>query len=126
MKKQYKQFCPKCRSTQVTRDKYFLYDASGQPAHYVCQNCGYSGTFFPETSQTMPVKKVKKVPSKVDFSYGRFEVGVIWKITGPLTVLFAIIALTTGEKVAGTLLFVGGALTCYFAYKTRIRPGKDE
>ena len=48
-KKEYVRMCPKCKSTDVSDDmsnpsiRYI-----GQIESMVCNNCGFTGTFFPE------------------------------------------------------------------------------
>ena len=57
MPKKYIQICPKCKSTDISKD--FSAQAYGRGTffnQYKCNNCGYSGQFFPEISE----KELKK------------------------------------------------------------------
>ncbi len=44
--------CPKCRSTDVSRDLSAAAYARGSIFNqYRCNKCGYTGIFFPETDE---------------------------------------------------------------------------
>jgi Zn ribbon nucleic-acid-binding protein len=56
-----KQICPKCKSTDISKD--FSVQSYGQGSffnQYKCNKCGYTGQFFPSVT-----KKVKKKKKKV-------------------------------------------------------------
>jgi len=50
--------CPKCKSKNVVKNqKDFLQDLGG-PDDYICTNCGFGGSFFPEVEES-ELKSVK-------------------------------------------------------------------
>ncbi len=122
----YTTVCPRCGSPDVEIEKNNpVQPALGLPATYVCQKCEYSGYNFPEVAidqiEVFEEDEGKReLPENeqplVDPSYGKFQVGVIWKVTSPLFVIFGLGLMAVGVFLPG-LFFVGiGFFMMYASY----------
>jgi predicted RNA-binding Zn-ribbon protein involved in translation (DUF1610 family) len=59
MKKTYLRICPECNSTDVSPDMSAESYAKGLLNQWKCNNCGYSGLFFPEYTAG-DIKRIKE------------------------------------------------------------------
>ena len=102
-RKSYIKFCPKCSSIDIYQDKSAMQSLGFLPTKYICNNCGYTSFNFPEIDvdeldKIHPQKKQETKKSKnqfelIDTSYGRFYVKVMWKIVGPVFLMYGLIYL---------------------------------
>ena len=120
-KETYVTYCPACNSTDVDNSSVLI-GVGGMPANYVCGNCGHTARIFPELEAPEAQKLlVKKIEDKVDISYGRFTVNLIWKVFGPLAILLAISMFIAYDNAQSLILpftyLIIGIILSYFAYK---------
>lgn len=116
--------CPKCKSPNVDADKSNpLSPSMGLPRMYICKRCGHTGNIFPEVALSEITKLEKSIIEKpekdetplVDTSYGTFEVRAIWKVAGPIALLFGMAVLFTMPYI-GAVLLVAGIFMVYISY----------
>jgi predicted RNA-binding Zn-ribbon protein involved in translation (DUF1610 family) len=114
-------FCPRCKSKEIVRDPNMLHGAMGMPSKYICNECGFTANHFPVTDQELneePVE-IKSLPQH-DMSLGEFEVGIIWKISGPFTIAVGIFGLFHQFWYGLFLLGLGIVMT-YVGYKKKVK-----
>ena len=124
--------CPECNSTNISMDhSNALVGAMGLPADFICKDCGFTSKVFPEMEESEAKKLVlKKIPldtktEKVDVSYGRFEVNIIWKIGGPIFILIGLFMIFTYDNSRGQSLIIPigllavGIILVYFGFKKK-------
>ncbi|MFT4326610.1 MAG: hypothetical protein ACMXYK_03865 [Candidatus Woesearchaeota archaeon] len=132
VKDRYITICPKCKSKHIAVDTSNpLQGAMGLPSLYICNDCGHSGYTFPEVkvSELEDVKKESAKGSKgkkqesieekeplVDTSYGEFGVSILFKITGPLLILWGIIYLRL-ENALGYGFIILGVITLILSFQ---------
>ena len=114
--------CPRCGSVRVQADDEVIQSLGLLPERFICRNCSHAGMDFPE----IPVSEVDAFsedrrdvePDKtelVDFTYGRFETHIMWKITGPSTMLFGI-GVYSNASLTGSLVFLLGLFMSYVGF----------
>ncbi|MBI2559417.1 hypothetical protein HYW20_08900 [Candidatus Woesearchaeota archaeon] len=141
-RKKYIKFCPKCNSIDIYQDKSTMQSLGYLPTKYICNNCGYSSFNFPEIDineldklhlqNKQGVKESKNQSELIDTSYGKFYVKVMWKIVGPIFLVFGLIYIyitISSHSYEGLDLLIGmiiailGTIMCYitFTQKQMIR-----
>jgi predicted RNA-binding Zn-ribbon protein involved in translation (DUF1610 family) len=126
-KEKYIMICPKCKSSDIYRDKSNpLQAATGLPDMYICNKCEFRGYTFPEIPiseleefqekiKKGNIEQIKTVKSKqIDTSYGKFIVNIWWKIFSPLTILLGLFI--TIKHFFGIFIIIIGLIMFYFAY----------
>jgi hypothetical protein len=130
----YSKVCPECGSIDIEQEKDNPLSAEGLPERWICQKCGHSSQIFPEVAidkipkfQEIARRNMLKDQSeKVDLSYGRFEVNIMWKLTGPLIFIAGIIMLfihipaDKGLIFPFLIMFIG-AFMIYITYNKKRR-----
>ncbi|MBI3052431.1 hypothetical protein HYY74_08340 [Candidatus Woesearchaeota archaeon] len=109
--------CPRCKSVNISPDKENpLKFSLGAPLLYICGKCRHSGYNFPQIPLRELANFEKEVDKKhlritkkdeselVDTSYGAFEVGFIWKFSGPLLLMAGFVLLFSKLGLLGTVL----------------------
>lgn len=132
-KEKYIQVCPKCKSTDISRDtSNILEGVAGLPSKYICHNCNHTGLVFPEVAMSeiegfmekaekKGLKKTKKKEvAETDINYGKFVVRVIWKIVGPFLLLMGTIFLFYKSYI-GLIPLLPGLIITYIAYFNKKR-----
>ena len=133
-KKKYVRFCPKCSSIEINQDKSTMQSLGYLPTKYICSNCGYSSFNFPE----MNLNKLDKLHIKthqernqselLDTSYGKFYVRIMWKIAGPVSLIFGLIFiyLTINsypydglDLLMGIAIAAMGAIMCFITFTNK-------
>jgi|GEM_PF-6532896 len=134
----YIKFCPKCNSIDVNQEKSTMQSLGYLPTKYICNNCGYSAFNMPEIEpdkvNSLTIKNTNAVylseieSEKIDSSYGRFYVRVMWKMFGPASLIFGLIYVYFAvnsysygslDLLAGIILVITGAGMCYIAFMNR-------
>ncbi len=124
--------CPNCKSIDVSQDKSTLQQTGMLPTLYICNACGHSGYTFPvvnsyelkdfekEVDKRNLRKKADDDSEQLDPSYGRFEVHIVWKITGPLLSLIGLLMLLQKIWAYGTISLALGLFMTYITYGRRL------
>ena len=133
-RKNYIKFCPKCNSIDIHQDKSTMQSLGFLPTKYICNNCSYTSFNFPEIDineldklhlqKKQETKESKNQSELIDTSYGKFYVKVMWKIIGPVFLIFWLIYIyfvLHSEYESITLLaviifIILGIFMCYFAF----------
>ena len=127
--------CPKCKSPDIRRDQTNkLSGVMGLPSFYICNKCGQSGYSFPEVSserlkefekEAKPTKKVSKEIPKVDISYGKFQVKIMWKVSGVLSVFLGLFIIFNSINYSniltgafGAIFVLAGLFLLYLSFKS--------
>jgi hypothetical protein len=90
--------CPKCNSDDIVQDfsNAGMIGSGMIQNSYVCNNCGNTGTFFPEVRKDkIPAVKNKKDIKNINLVNKQMYSNIIWwwKIFGPVLIILSIISL---------------------------------
>ncbi len=146
-KTEYIQVCPKCKSADIGFDPQTnILQAIGVPGMQICNACGHLGRMFPEVSVAeleevrsrvhgeSPLSKAQteqspvaprrsaatENQSKVDISYGRFEIVWMWKVGAPLLVALSIYGFYLGFWPSIFFLLLG-LWMAYITYFKKVK-----
>lgn len=127
--KKYAKFCPRCKSSDVSRDISTMQSLGYIPTKYICNKCGFSSFTFPEVeiSKANEIKEDKnkqkfyKESELIDTSYGNFYVRVMWKIIGPIFLIAGLIYLLSlnnfdFEAIIALCLMILGSIMIYITF----------
>lgn len=102
-KPKYVKICPNCKSIDVGSERSTMQQTGILPTRYICNNCGFASFAFPE----IDLNDYEKIPKKentamglekgdlekIDTSYGKFIVRVVWKYVSIILILFGLVSL---------------------------------
>ena len=129
----YTMICTECGSVDISKNRENPLSPYLPPL-YTCNKCSHTSHIFPEVklSEVQSFRKrifrdvvIEDDSEKVDMSYGRFEVHIMWKITGPVIFFIGMILLLMSKEQAinfliPLLLIVVGAVMIYITYLTKM------
>lgn len=133
--KKYIRFCPKCNSIDINQDKSTMQSVGYLPTKYICNYCCHSSFNFPEIDinklnklhlQKYLSNKKSNHDELIDTSYGNFYVKVVWKIIGPVFLVFGLTYIyfsinsdsyTNFNLLMGISSIILGIIMCYITFK---------